>query len=110
MMTGQDEANATMSAFSQTIVCDCGFVHSHGTLQRYTPYNYGASHVPRDVAPCKCGSSHGVDVNCKCGTSYGWGPKVGWRVVRRKNQCWLKREKAFVARIAELEAQLADRR
>lgn len=104
-MTSQDEADAAMASFSQSIVCDCGTVHSHGKLQTYQPYSYGARQVPRDVAACKCGIAHGTDIFCKCGTLHAWGPKRGWRVVRRKHALWVKREAAFLAKIAELEAQ-----
>lgn len=99
-MIGQDEANAAMAAFSGTVRCDCGIEHTHGELV------YASAPWKQQRVHCKCNGHHGTDIYCGCGTTTSWGPKKGWKVARRKHSCWLKREKTFVARIAELEAQL----
>lgn len=107
-MTDDQQAEAVINGLSQQYRCDnCGTVHNHGPLRTYAVLTFnGVRQDPKVFASCSCGSQHCTDIYCKCGSTHSWGPKAGWRCVRRLHNTWKKREAAFEARIAELTAKL----
>lgn len=97
-------AKAVLDGLTNQITCDCG--QDHDISIDVDRSQYGG--WVRSHHPCRCEKKHHLSrtVHCPCGSQWEYGPKVGWRVVHRKHRTWIKREAAFAARIAELEAQL----